>query len=111
MKIHRRRVSGRPLLVASAGAALTLVACGEKEETGSFTSGNLVAPPEVELCVTVEPAEAVVTVDGAPLAKGGCQSVYEGTHALHAEATGYRPFDQSVDVTKDMTFPIAMEPK
>jgi hypothetical protein len=114
MIVRRRPFSGRPLLVASAGAALVLAGCtsGTKDETDTvFTSGNLIAPPTFELCVTVEPVTATVTVDGTALPKSGCADVYEGSHDLAAEAKGYVPYAETIDVLEDTTYPIVMEPK
>ena len=50
MDIRRRTLTGTPLLVATVGAAISLVGC----EGIATTSGNLVAPPSYELCVTVQ---------------------------------------------------------
>ncbi|TNE88368.1 MAG: hypothetical protein EP330_14895 [Deltaproteobacteria bacterium] len=75
----RRRLSGKPLLVAAAGAALT-VGCGKPAE------------PEPTLCVKVVPddAAAEIRIDGAPAGPDGCAPMSEGSkREVHVEAEGY----------------------
>lgn len=98
--VHRRSLKGRALLVAS---AVVVTGC-----SGGGAVGNLVAPPMVELCVTVEPAEAEVAVDGAPLDADGCNTVYEGEHTVTATADGYAPYEEQVEVTGDTDHDITM---
>jgi hypothetical protein len=104
LSLRRRALSGRPLLVGCAGA-IVLVSCG------GATSGNLVAPPQVELCVTVEPPTAAVMVDEREVPESGCLSIYEGTHELTAEAEGYEPYAESIEVSDDTTHDIVMTPE
>jgi hypothetical protein len=84
---------------------MVLVSCGP------MTSGNLVAPPMVELCVTVEPSTATVSVDGSPLDETLCRGVYEGSHDLTAEAKGYVPYSAVVEVYADTVEDIVMTKK
>ena len=106
MKIKRRRMRSRPLLAAT-GSATLLAGC----VTGA-TSGNLVAPPMIELCVEVEPpeAEAAVTIDGWALEDDGCNEV-EGwtTHTVEATAEGYQDYAEDVEVEEDLTIKEVME--
>ena len=104
MDIRRRTLTGTPLLVATVGAAISLVGC----EGIATTSGNLVAPPSYELCVTVQPAEAVAAVDGDAFEADGCLSVWEGSHTLTAEAEGYVPYTEDIEVVEDTTHDIVM---
>ena len=56
--------------------------------------GNLMAPPSIELCLTVEPPEAKVTVNGNGLING-CAPAYEGQGvSIAAEAPGYEPYSE-----------------
>lgn len=107
MSIKRRTLRGAPLLVASAGAAM---AVGCDGITTGTTSGNLVAPPPVELCVEVSPEEATVTLDGQAFdTEAGCQEVWEGSHTLAADAEGYAPYTETFDLWEDTTKSIALE--
>jgi hypothetical protein len=96
----RRRLTGHSLLVASTTLVL---GC----PTGAV-SGNLVAPPMFELCVTAEPSTAAVQIDGVDLEADGCSSVYEGDHQLTASAEGYATYDESVSVTQDTDVDIVL---
>lgn len=97
----RRPFTGKPLLVTTAGIALSVVACsggksGPKDDFGP--TGNLVAPPTVQVCVTVEPAEAKVQVQGIALDSLNCIDIYGGSAQVIAEAEGYEKYDETVDV-------------
>jgi hypothetical protein len=65
----RRRIQGKPLLVASVGVAVAL-GCGGGGALRDTTMvvGNLIAPPPMdgEVCVDRVPADATVTIDGEP---------------------------------------------
>jgi hypothetical protein len=108
MTIRRRNLTGTPLLVATAGAAISLVGC---DGIVSTSSGNLVAPPMVELCVNLDPVEAVALVDGQDFEADGCLDVYEGSHFLQAEAEGYLPYAETIEVNGDTTHDIVMTPE
>lgn len=106
MSTRRRPLRGAPLLVASAGAAM---AVGCDGITTGTTSGNLVAPPPVELCVEVSPEEATVTLDGVAFdTEAGCQETWEGTHELAAEAEGYEPYSETIEIYEDTTKEITL---
>jgi hypothetical protein len=92
MEKNRRELRGRPLLVASAGLVLA-VGCHPAPR------GNLMAPPTVELCVTAEPAEAKVQVNGEDLPDGGCARVYQGAVEISASAQGYQPLNEQLTVS------------
>ncbi|MFT4974250.1 MAG: hypothetical protein ACI8S6_000132 [Myxococcota bacterium] len=103
MKIRRRALTGTPLLVASAGAMLTIASCS------GATSGNLVAPARVELCVTVDPDEAVVTVEGIELpADDRCTDIYEGPNTITATAEGFVDYSEQLEFYEDTTHNIEM---
>ena len=104
MKIKRRRMRSRPLLAAT-GSATLLAGC----VTGA-TSGNLVAPPMIELCVEVEPpeAEAAVTIDGWALEDDGCNEVYEGPVTVEATAEGYQDYAEELEVYAPTTHTIEL---
>jgi len=103
MKVRRRRLSGRPLLVAtSAGVALTITSCADS------TSGNLVAPPQVQLCVEVVPDEATVSVDGVEWTDERCEDVWEGLHTVDAVAEGYEDYSEEVMVDSPTTHEVTM---
>ncbi|MCO4748325.1 MAG: hypothetical protein KC912_26255 [Proteobacteria bacterium] len=83
---RRRKITGKPLLVASAAAVLA-VGCGTGK--GGIVTGNLMPPPTVELCVSVTPESATITLNGEPFT-AGCVESYEGSPAtLVVSAPGY----------------------
>lgn len=107
MKVRRRRLTTTPLLVASAGAAMMIASC---EGT---TSGNLVAPAQVELCVNVMPAAAMpeVQINSQVIdSEGHCAEVYEGSVQVDVTATGYQPYSNSVEVYRDTTLDVTLTP-
>jgi flagellar basal body rod protein FlgC len=99
MSIKRRKTTGKPLLIATAGVGLTVTSCIGKE----VVSGNLMPPPMVELCIDVTPDEAAVTVDGVVVADEQCTQVYEGMVQVDANAEGYVDYSENVEVYEDMT--------
>ena len=102
MSIKRRRTIGASLLVAGAGISMT-VACG------TTTSGNLMAPEMVQLCIEVEPETAAVTVNQASVADGECVDTYVGyTASIEATAEGYQDFTEEVEISASMTYTIEM---
>jgi len=110
---RRRRLSGRPLLLAGAGASMMIAGCADKSgETEYYVSGNLMPPPQVELCVTVAPpeAEATVTANGQELpdADPSCATVYEGSISVTATAEGYAPHEEVLEVYADTTHKITL---
>lgn len=107
MQVRRRRLTSTPLLVATAGAAMMIASC---EAT---TSGNLVAPAEAELCVSVTPAEAMAQIqfNNNPVAtESGCDTVYQGAVEVQVDAEGYQTYEQVHDVFEDTTLDIALQP-
>ena len=94
---RRRPLRGQSLLVAS--TALTLGCPTVEPFEGGAVSGNLVAPPMYELCITAEPSTAAVTIDQNALEADGCSQVYEGEHVVAATAEGYTPHEETVTVT------------
>jgi len=107
MKINRRKTKGTPLLIATAGVGLTVTACIGK----GVTSGNLMAPPMVELCIEVEPETAEVQVDGIAVVDGDCSQVYEGIVTIEATADGYQDYSEDVEVYETTTHSIEMTPE
>ena len=99
MTIKRRKTNGKPLLLATASVGLTITACIGKE----VTSGNLMPPPMVELCIEVEPETAQVTVNTVTVADGECTTVYEGSITIEATAEGYLDYSEVVDVYEETT--------
>lgn len=104
---RRRTLTSTPLLVATGSLAM---GCGFAIGPGGGGSvvGNLVAPPGHELCVTVDPADAAVQIDGIDLEDDGCSSVYEGSHEVSASAEGYVTHTETVDVLEDTTLDITL---
>ena len=87
----RRKLTGQPLLVASAGALL--ISCSGKGKTDPIDNvGNLMpAPRIIELCVDTSPPQSQVTIDGQRL-EGRCLPFEgEASGKLHIEvsAEGY----------------------
>jgi hypothetical protein len=95
---ERRRFSGKPLLVASAGLVVAIGGCHRKP-TGNLMMppGNLMAPPMANVCVTVEPAEAAILVNGAALYNGSCTRVNENDSVeIQITAEGYEPYTETI---------------
>lgn len=70
---RQRRLQGSPLLSAGTGMSVVIIGCsGEVDPAPEMSvSGNLVAPPMLELCVEVYPEDAsekaTVTVNSEAL--------------------------------------------
>ena len=118
-KPRRRRLQGRPLLIAGTGMSAVIIGCsgGPDPEPEVYVSGNLVAPPMLELCVEVSPEEAseeaTVTTNSQPLpsTEPRCASVYEGTVTLEASAPGFEDYSEELVLTGDTTHTIEMVPE
>lgn len=107
MNVRRRRLTTTPLLVASAGAAMMIASC---EGT---SSGNLVAPAQVELCVNVMPEAAMAQVQfnsRGVESEGNCAEVFEGDVQVDVTATGYQPYSNMVEVYRDTTLDVTLTP-
>ena len=108
MSIKRRKTTGKPLMLATAGLAVT--ACVGKE----VTSGNLMPPQTIELCIEVEPENATVTVDGGPtpgtLADGECRDFYDGRVEIEATAEGYQDYSETIELYAPTLLEIEMIP-
>lgn len=99
---RRRRIQGRPLLVATATAAM-VIGCGGGNKNQPPPPGNLMPPPtvEVEVCVDTVPEAAKVSIQAASnvVFSERCAKVeaYQGsTGKLHVEAEGYLAEDRDV---------------
>jgi len=105
MKIRRRALTGAPLLIAGAGAAVAVSAC----ET---TTGNLIAPPQVELCLEVEPEglEFPVNVSGTRVNAPGCEDVYVGEHLIQVDVEGYEFYEALLVLDAPTEHTIALTP-
>lgn len=118
-KPSRRRLQGKPLLVAGTSMSALIIGCSEvtNPEPEVYVSGNLVAPPMLELCIEVSPeeaaAEATVTADSQPLSSTvpPCISVYEGTVIIGAIAEGFQEYRDEFELTADTTHTITMVPE
>ena len=99
MIIKRRKLSGKPLLLATAATAITISGCAAGENSGPIAS-NPMAPPEYfEFCIEVDPKTAQVTLDGEPMVDGECKdSVIEGDHEIAATAEGYRDYSEQINL-------------
>lgn len=88
----RRPLRGSPLLISAAGAVVTIAsACG-----GHHPLGNLMAPPQVKVCVSVSP-KAPVTINGEPLNdETGCMMMSESPIAIDVKLDGYEPYHEDV---------------
>ena len=111
---RRRSLTGRPLLVATIGVALTAASCNGPSAAVP-PPGNLMPPPMIqagELCVEVVPADAVITVDGK-VVQPGCVTLppdYESRPvAVHVSARGYVDQDQNVPLADKMSLKVTLE--
>jgi hypothetical protein len=103
--VKRRALLGTSLLVGSAG--VVVVSCGGGGDT-AFVSGNLVAPPMFDVCVTVEPAEADVLINDSSLNDVGCAATYEGEAVVKATAEGFVPYEETLIISGDRDHAIVM---
>lgn len=118
MTIKRRKKIGATLLVAGAGVTVSMVnAC-------VGTSGNLMAPPLVQLCIDVEPETATVTLsdsymyedtaytggtDSLAITNGECTHVDEySSVTISATADGYQDYSEEIVVEGKTTHAIEM---
>jgi hypothetical protein len=107
MSIRRRALRGSPLLVSAAGAVVTIACAGG----GRTPPGNLMAPPQVTVCVAATPPEAPVTVDGNPVDETGCTSVYSGsTVVIDAQLEGYQPYHEEIQAQDGVRHEIVLVP-
>lgn len=91
---RRRLLTGQPLLLASAGAAVVI---GCHKQVPEQPVGNLMMSPSIELCIDTVPAGASVTVDGRPLS-GRCTPV-EGDYAhVEVSADGFETAERDVHI-------------
>ena len=118
-KPRRRRLQGRPLLIAGTGMSAVIIGCssGTDPERELYVSGNLVAPPMLELCVEVSPeeasADATVTANSQalPSTDPRCTSIYEGPVTLEASAPGFADYTEALELTDDTNHTIVMVPE
>jgi hypothetical protein len=98
----RRRSFGKPILTVSAAAVLA--------SCGGAVSGNLVAPPMVELCVIATPTTATVSINGV---EAECLHVEPCTTVtVTAAAEGFQDYeDQVIDTCSPQTVSIEMVEK
>ena len=110
--IKRRKSIGGSLLTAAsvAGSTLVMSSCVGKE----VVSGNLMPPPEIELCIEVTPEDAVVTVQHswgqADIPDGSCELVGDGQMDISATADGYQDYAETIEVYEDTTHDIELVP-
>ena len=106
----RRRKTGRSLLVATVGIAVSACGLDKKDDNLELmVTGNLVPPPTVELCVDIEPADAHVTVDDRLLTDKHCQQVYRSAQ-IAATSDGYQDYNETVSVEQSKTIVVNMIP-
>lgn len=99
---RRRRIQGRPLLVATAAAAM-VIGCSGGTKKEAPPPGNLMPPPtmDIEVCVDTVPEGAKVSLQASTNTEFSerCETieVYQGsTGQLVVEAAGYQTNQQSV---------------
>ena len=103
MKIRRRPLQSAPLLSAVGATAAMIIGCMGEDPEEEFTTGNLVAPPPVSLCVEVTPADAAVTLNGLATPDDGCLEFEDGQRVtVQAAASGYADYSAEVTVAYDM---------
>lgn len=126
MKITRRpSVSG---LLLSGLMSGSVIGCVDDKESDSDTDtdtavivdsgvvGNLMAPPEIELCIDVSPDNAVINVTSAIDGDGGmsdndCEMIYGGMMVtISATAEGYEDFETEQEFDEDTEYTIVMDP-
>lgn len=106
MKVKRRRRQGKSLLTASAGLSVMVM--------GFSGCGNLMPPPNVEVCVTTNTDDADIKIDEFSIDESGCASLYIGSNETKIEvsADGFEPYSESVEVTEGYNaFHVDLMPK
>jgi len=140
VSVHPRRVTTRsrrrwiyPLALAAGGAAIgaaMLFRSQNASETRAPSASVVVleasntvtpavpeapstAPRSVELYIVALPAEAVISVDGVPLANNPYSQrvvVDDRVHRVHIAAAGYRPVEREVRYDKPVVLRIKLQP-
>lgn len=107
---------GLELLLARDGTRLgaaesTCDVCNWEEALRAITAGATELRESMPgvLAVTATPAEAVVTVDGVPVARNGQLAVPAGRHELRATAPGYRDEVRRVALGPGQATTLALE--
>jgi hypothetical protein len=97
---ERRRINGKPLLVASAGLIVAIGGCNRKPPGNLMAPpGNLMAPPAVQVCFDIEPPDAKIVINGAEFADESCTQGYEGASLeITANHDGYAPYQSTYNV-------------
>ena len=128
MKVNRRKSVNGLLLSGLMGGSV--VGCVDTKDTetdkntdtattiiaDSGVVGNLMAPPEIELCIDVTPESAVVNVTGAidgagTLSDDECEIIYgDITVMISATADGYEDFETEQYFAEDTVYTIVMDP-
>ena len=96
---RRRKITGAPLLLASAGMALA-VGCSGNGRGGPVVTGNLMPPPKVQgtVCVDATPDTATIQVQGKIVTER-CTSVETwGQAEVEVSAPGHLPDKRLVDL-------------
>lgn len=107
----RRRIQGKPLLLASTTVAIAVGCAGGSNPP--IRTGNLMPPPMMkgEVCITVTPEDAAVTLDGMAVDEP-CEAIEShGMVTVEATAPGHEPYSQSVELTEKVELTIALVPK
>ncbi|TNF27349.1 MAG: hypothetical protein EP329_19605 [Deltaproteobacteria bacterium] len=109
--MRRRRIGNKTLLAASVGAAtLSFAGAGCKKEPPMHT-GNLMAPPMVEICVTTDPPGGEVSIAESTVDARGCATIMqEGLVVVRASLAGYETKETQVPTDKPHTFTMRLKP-
>ncbi|MCO4748378.1 MAG: hypothetical protein KC912_26525, partial [Proteobacteria bacterium] len=111
----RRRIQGKPLLVASVGVAVALGCGGGGKTFDSVVVGNLIAPPPMdgEVCVDPTPADASVTIDGEAVTDRCTVVQGYGPVLVEVTAPGFIAQEREVliDGVTEVEVTLAEEPK
>ena len=111
--IKRRKKIGNSLLTAAslAGTTLVMSSCVSGKEV---VSGNLMPPPDIELCIDVSPEDATVMVNSGwqevEVPNGSCEMFSPGGVQIEATAENYNDYSAELQLYEDTRHEIDMVP-
>jgi hypothetical protein len=93
------------MVVLAALAAWLAIPKGGSQGGDNEEQGNVVVPPtEITLSLTSEPPGAMVYLGVDPLGETPLEKTVDpGTYTIRVEKEGYEPFEETVDVSEDLT--------
>lgn len=79
-------------------SVLFVFGCSEKAKPAPQEKNNAPEDFMVKICVTAEPKEAKIKVQGGPLDQEGCRKTFPGENSIEASAPGYQNYQERIMV-------------